>query len=103
MFKIIRLGTGFDPVIVVSPPMSSPGTDAKFYRLASWQIGTEKAGEFHEITQDCALGYFSGIADGIGYEIPPDKSFESLESVLTFITKERDAWLLKKYPMKEKN
>ena len=93
MFKIIRCGNGFDPVIMVSPPNAGPDTpNAKYYRYASWQIGNHKPGLFNEISQDMAVSYFSGIADGVGFEIPPTDAFPSLETALQFVKEKRDEW-----------
>ncbi|MBM4402288.1 MAG: hypothetical protein FJ044_03525, partial [Candidatus Cloacimonetes bacterium] len=92
-FRIIRLGTDFDPVIVVSPPDAGPDTvDAKYYRLASWQIGDDQPGVFNEISGKEAMSYFSGLADGVGFEEPPAKIFQSLDAVLQFVTKRRNEW-----------
>ena len=93
MYKIIRSGTGFALVILVSPPDATPEMpDAKYYRYASWQIGGDKPFVFNEIHQDCALGYFGGIADGIGFESPPEEIFPSLDSALDFVKEKNLAW-----------
>ncbi len=88
MFKMIRCGSGFDPVIMVSPPEANPDTpDAKYYRCASWQIGNHQPGVFNEISRGTAISYFSGIADGIGFEKPPADTFPTLDAALQYITK----------------
>ena len=47
-----------------------------------------------EISLDAVAGYFSGNADGMGFEVPPDDDFESLEAV--------EAWVKERYePMTE--
>lgn len=93
MFKIIRLGGGYDPVIVVSPPDAGPDTpDAKFYRLASWQIGNHKPGVFNEIDGGVALSYFSGQADGMGLEVVPEEIFPSLEAIVDHVRPKREEW-----------
>lgn len=93
MFRIIRCGTGFDPVIIVSPPDAGPNTpDAKYYRCASWQIGDHQPGMFNEISRNMAISYFSGIADGIGFEVPPTDIFPTLEATLSFVTEKNNEW-----------
>lgn len=93
MFKIIRCGAGFDPVIMVSPPDAGLDTlDAKFYRCASWQIGNHQPGVFNKVNRDLAISYFSGIADGIGFEVPPTDIFPTLEAALSFVTEKRNEW-----------
>ncbi len=90
MFKMIRCGTGFNLVILVSPPDAGPDTpDAKYYRCASWKIGEHQPDVFNEINRDGAISYFSGIADSIGYEEPPANTFPTLESALQYVTAKR--------------
>lgn len=95
MFKIIRCGEGYDPVIVVSPPEAGvtpnmPGV--KYYRYASWGIGGRQSGVFSEIGCNEALGYFSGMADGIGFEAVPSDVFPSLEATFQYVMKKRNEW-----------
>ena len=91
MFKMIRCGTGFDPVIMVSPADAKPDTpEAKFYRCASWQIHDHQPDVLNEISRNIALSYFSGIADGIGFEIPPSDIFPTLEEALLFVIAKRN-------------
>lgn len=98
MFRMIRCGTGFDPVIMVSPPDAGPETaDAKFYRYASWRIDNFEPGVFHEIRRDLAISYFSGVADGIGCELPFEGTFPTLESALEFINKKRNESIIKNH------
>lgn len=93
MYKIIRCGSGFDPVIVVSPPDAGPDTpNAKYYRCASWQIGNHQPEIFNEISKDEAVGYFSGQADGMGFEVPPAENFPSLKSAQHYIREKRNEW-----------
>ena len=96
MFKIIRCGAGFDPVIMVSPSDATPDTpDIKCYRCASWKIGDHEPDVFNEISKNSAISYFSGIADGIGYEKPPNNTFPSLEVALSFVLAKRDEYYKK--------
>lgn len=97
MFKIIRCGTGFDPVIMVSPPDAGPDTpDAKYYRCSSRQIGDYQPDAFNEVSRDMATSYFSGMADGIGFEIPPADIFPTLEAALSFVVEKRNDWIRKR-------
>ena len=94
MFKIIRCGFGYGLVIVVSPPdadVRTPG--AKFYRFADWQIYEHEPWVFNEISADVALGYFSGIADGLGFEIVTTDTFPSLEATLEYVKKKNEEHL----------
>ena len=91
MFRMIRCGSGFDPVIMVSSPDAGSYTPgAKYYRRASWQIDGQQRGVFNEISRDEAIGYFSGIADGIGFETLPKDIFETLEAALQYIEKKQN-------------
>lgn len=91
MFRMIRCGTGFDPVIMVSPPDAGPDTPgARYYRCASWQIGDHPPGVFKEISKNLALSYLSGIADGIGFEAPPSETFSTPDSALQFVVERRN-------------
>ena len=88
MYKIIRCGSNYELVIVVTPADAKPDTEgAKFYRLASWQIGKDQPRVFNEISHDCAMGYFSGQADGLGWQDYPNEPFESLEAILEYINR----------------
>jgi len=90
MFRMIRCGYTFNTVIMVSPPEAGPDTpDAKFYRYAAWQIGDHKPGVFNEINYNTAITYFSGIADGIGFEPLPEDTFPSLEAALQYVNERR--------------
>ncbi|MDO8471903.1 MAG: hypothetical protein Q7S64_01965 [bacterium] len=95
MYKMIRCGADFCLVIVVTPYDATPQTaDAHFYRYADWIIETGKEserGQLVEIDQHLALSYFSGIADGIGFEVPPDDDFPDLAAALAFINEKREA------------
>ena len=105
MYKIIRCGLGFDPVIVVTPAEAGPDPPgAKFHRLASWPIGDHKPNVFNEISRETALGYFSGHADGMGFEEFPREPFSTLDELLAFaLDKHRESVraMLAKYKQKE--
>lgn len=86
MYKIIRCGLNYDCVIAVSPPDATPFSEnAKAFRFTTWRIDKEKTRVFHEITLRDALSYFSGIADGIGFDHVPDKLFASLEEMTDYV------------------
>ncbi len=86
MYKMIRCGSGSDLVIMVSPADAGMDTHgATFYRCASWRIEQQQVGVFNPISKNLALSYFDGIADGIGFEIPPDEKFPSLEAAQEFV------------------
>lgn len=86
MFKMIRCGKCFDFVIMVTPSDARPDTpEAKYFRYASWQIGSNPPNIFCEIDAQTAMSYFSGHADGLGFEIPPQRTFSTLEEAVRFI------------------
>lgn len=86
MFKMIRCGRFFDLVIMVTPPDAQPDTQgAKYFRYASWQIGNNPPNVFCEIDAQTAMSYFTGHADGMGFEIPPERTFKTLEEAVRFI------------------
>ena len=90
MYKIIRCGTYYELVIVVSPHDATSKTEnVKFYRYATWQIGDHQPEQLNEINKDTAFSYFSGIADGSGYASPPDTVFPTLDDILQYIKKEK--------------
>jgi len=92
LYKIIRCGSGYDLVIVVSPSDASPESEeAKYFRFATWKVDGYKPHQFHMIEKDAALGYFSGHADGLGYENVPSITFTSLDEILKFIMEARQS------------
>lgn len=95
MYRIIRFGHGFDPAIIVSPHNASPNTpDVKYYRCKYWEYWQNHnfAPGIEEISKEVAMRYFSGQADGMGFEMPPEEIFPSLEAVIQYITKKIDEW-----------
>lgn len=90
MYAIIRIGTNYELVIVVSPGDVKPGSEgAKFYRYAIWQIGQFAPRVFHSIDRDTASSYFSGQADALGFVTPPKEMFKSLDEVVAYIEAHR--------------
>lgn len=86
MFRVIRCGTNFDLVIAVTPEDAHPhDSNVRCYRFATWRIDNHEPNQFNEITAHDALGYFGGIADGLGFEQPPTDLFETLNDVLNYI------------------
>lgn len=83
MYKVIRCGEGCCLVIVKK--LAGPPT---YYRFATWQIHDHEPFVFNEVSEERALSYFAGIADGIGYMPAPEQSFESLEQILAWIEDE---------------
>ena len=85
-YRIIRCGSGFGLVVVISPPDADIGApDARYYRCASWKApGIQQLWQFDEISDLEALLYFSGQADGLGYETPPEEIFPTLELALSY-------------------
>ena len=87
MYRIIRVGKGFDPVLAVTPVDADYSTPNAHFYLLDWLHATldKKPLEFEEIDRSKVLSYFSGHADGLGFEFPPDQDFSSLEDLKTFI------------------
>ncbi|MFH1089666.1 MAG: hypothetical protein V1716_04560 [Candidatus Uhrbacteria bacterium] len=86
-FQIIRLSEGFFLVIAVSPhgaDFKTPGRQYFFYDAED-----SKSTGLVEVDEDRVTGYFSGQADGMGYEIAPDDVFPSLEAVFEWVAKKR--------------
>jgi len=90
VYKIIRCGARYDLVIVVTPADANPETqDAKYYRAATWDVGGPDSEKLHEIDAAFAMTYFSGQADGLGFECAPPFTFGSLAEVQQFISERR--------------
>lgn len=87
MYKMVRCGSGFGLVIMVSPPEAGLDTPNAKYYCWSWQIGAQQPGAFEEISRNT---YFSGIADGLGFEELPADIFPTLEAALQYITEKRE-------------
>jgi len=89
-FQIIRLSEGFALAIAVSPY----GADFKTLGRRYFFYDAEGRGpkEFVEVSEDRVTGYFSGHADGMGYEIPPDDVFAGLEAVFQWVAEKRGEW-----------
>lgn len=86
MFKMIRCGRFFDPVIMVTPSDAQPNTSgAKYFRYASRRMGNNPPNVFCEIYAQTAMSYFIGHTVGMGLEIPPERTFETLEEAVHFI------------------
>lgn len=85
-YQIIRAGSRYDPIVVVSPHGSGPETqDATFHIRRGWKVGEQEPGIFHEISRDSAMMAFSGHADGWGWAERPEQPFHSLDEI--------EAWL----------
>ncbi len=96
-FKMIRAGTRYGTVILVTPADAAAYSEtAKYYEFseikdnrgaAGW-----KKGEFNEISANEARMTFSPIADGLGFAPDrPDEPFASLEDALAFVREKRAA------------
>jgi hypothetical protein len=92
MYKIIRCGADYELIIAVTPHDAGVATKgARYYRYAAWNIGAQKPNVFNEVDSKTAADYFGGHADSVGFENLPEETFETLEAVLEFVTKERNA------------
>lgn len=94
MYKIIRLGLGFDPVIVITPADATLNTPhVRYYRLALLPIGNDQPDVFNEIDEETAMRYFSGQADGMGFEALPEFSFPTLADAEAYVEEKRNEWI----------
>jgi len=89
-YRLIRCSLEYGFVIAVTPADAGP-TDAiaSYYRCADWRIGDQEADRFHEVSRDEALSYFSGQAAHMGFGIPPDREFATLDDALAWRKVER--------------
>lgn len=91
MYKIIRAGSGYNVVVVVTPPDATPdSTDAKFFQRQDWPTDHQPADKFFEISRLDVLCAFSGHADGWGFAKRPDTNFATLEEVEAWILAEQE-------------
>ncbi|MDD5043459.1 MAG: hypothetical protein PHD51_02185 [Patescibacteria group bacterium] len=83
-FRVISASSSYGVVVVVSPEDAKPGDkEAKFF-LRNLNVGIK---DFEPVTEDVALGYFSGIADGLGRGKKPANHFNSLKEVAEWADK----------------
>jgi hypothetical protein len=91
-YQIIRAGSGYSVVLVVSPPNAVNGQKgATYYEfnpgrpVAGWN-----SNGFNLVSWEKDARYlFSGMADGMGFEAFPAEPFPTLDAVLTFIQEKR--------------
>lgn len=81
MFYIIRASSDFEIVIVVKLKNIKGCEPAQHYLSDA----RAKDGGFKEITMAEAEGYFSGMADGMGFGKLPSKGFRSLKNLKAWI------------------
>ncbi len=87
MFKIIRAGTEYRVVVVVTPADAGPETqDAKYFQRQDWATDHNPANQFYEIKLEDVLCAFSGHADGWGFAERPKTNFASLVEIETWIS-----------------
>lgn len=97
MYKMIRAGSRYDPVIMVSPPDAGPGTPgATYFELSSLKDGRSaeirgwRAGQFNQIGHREAILSFGGMADGWGFAECSAFNFPSLEAALSWVKERRE-------------
>lgn len=84
--KIIRAGSSYGLVIAVSPENATLDfPNAKYFIFADWEIRKREPLKFHEINQEETLSYFSGQADGCGFEEIPNRIFQTIEELTQFV------------------
>ncbi len=91
MFRIIRAGSGFCVVVVVTPADATPDSmDAKFFQRQDWQTDHQPANEFFEISRTAVMCAFSGHADSWGFAEKTKTDFASLADVETWISTQQE-------------
>jgi len=88
-YRIIRLSEDYGMAIIVSPEDAEPWVSGNMYWLLNDNI-PECADAFKEVSDRTALGYFSGIADGMGFSTIPDIVFEEISDVEMWIQVKRN-------------
>lgn len=98
MYGMIRCSEGFEVVILISPADAKPDTpDAKYYIFDGWldSADDQRTGP-KEIGANDVIHYFSGLADWLGFEIPPEETFPTLEATARFIFERQSEWAKKR-------
>ena len=91
MYKMIRAGTGYGVVIIVTPADATPNTPGvQCFERKNWKVGDNPVDTFYEISTLSAQLGFSGHADAWGYAELPKESFESIEKVDEWIKEQRE-------------
>jgi hypothetical protein len=92
MFKMIRAGERYNPVILVTPPDAGPRTpNAQFFELSRYKDNHParsekwKVGEFNEIDAGEALMAFCGQADGWGFADCAQVHFPTIKDAETWV------------------
>lgn len=93
MYKMIRCSGDYGVAILVSPHDALPEMlEVKFYRIDT----SRKIVKIDEISRNVAVGYFGGIADGLGWGELAVEPFETLEDARDYIVKQANEWARKK-------
>lgn len=96
MFKMIRAGAGYNPVILITPAdagYKTPG--AQYFELSPYKDGhrgraeTWKVGAFNEINEFEAMTAFQGFADAWGFEELARPHFPTLDDALAWVIRRR--------------
>lgn len=80
-FRVIRVTSDCSCMVVASPEHTTLSSKNGNFYLHNLYI-QERGGAFFITTaRTGALAYFSGIADGMGWTVPPDRVFTSLAAI----------------------
>lgn len=82
-YEVIRVSCGCEVVVV---ELNEGGKKRYFH------IDDYKTNGFEEITKDEAEGFFSHLADGMGFGEIPDRTFNSLEKILEWKREKQREW-----------
>ena len=77
-FRVIRVSSSYDVVLVVSPEDADPKDENAQFFSRNLFVDCE---DFKPISRVSALCYFAGIADSMGYGEIPKNYFNSIEEV----------------------
>ena len=72
MLKIIRVSGDYGKIVV-----ETIGEPKEYYH----NTDSIKIDDFHKITEKVVVGYFSGMADGLGWGELPEQEFTTLEDI----------------------
>jgi hypothetical protein len=94
-YRIIRLSEDCGVVIIVSPANAEVWAEDNKYWLMNHNI--KKFETFKEVNSDAALGYFGGIADGLGWGPIPDITFEEIKDAEKWVLESKTKFYEKRY------
>ena len=89
-YRVIRVAEDYGVVVVALSGEEPWQSDAKYFLHNSNLPPTTNF--FEEVGERRAMGYFSGIADGLGRGDLPGKVFQELEAIEQWAKEKREEW-----------